>query len=70
MFDSVKEIVEAANNTGKPISELIIEEEIKTSGLSREEIWKKMRFNLQTMQNAVKRGESVSYTHLTLPTKA
>lgn len=41
MFDSVKEIVEAADNTGKPISELIIEEEIKTSGLSREEIWKK-----------------------------
>lgn len=30
MFDSVKEIVDTANKTGKAISELIIEDEIKT----------------------------------------
>lgn len=69
MFDSVKEIVDTANKTGKAISELIIEDEIKTSGLSRAEIWKKMQFNLQTMQKAVKRGESgkgvISSTGLT-----
>lgn len=58
MFDSIKEIVDTANKTKTPISELIIQDEIKNSGMSRKQVWEKMRYNLHTMQNAVKKGES------------
>ena len=70
MYNHIKEIVAAAEKTHKPISELIIEQECQLSGLPREKVWQRMKYNLQTMRAAVKRGESVSYTHLTLPTKA
>ena len=69
MYNSIKEIVTAANETGKTIAELTIEQEWQLSGKSRDEIWQRMTVNLQTMQAAVQRGESgrgvFSQTHLT-----
>lgn len=69
MYNSIKEIVTAANEAGKTIAELTIEQEWQLSGKSRDEIWQRMTVNLQTMQAAVQRGESgrgvFSQTHLT-----
>lgn len=56
MYDSIKEIVDDSMNSGKPISELIIEQECKLSGAPRHEIWEKMKRNLITMREAVKKG--------------
>lgn len=58
MYNHIKEIVAAAEKTHKPISELIIEQECQLSGLPREKVWQRMKYNLQTMRAAVKRGES------------
>lgn len=58
MYNHIKEIVTAAEKTHKPISELIIEQECQLSGLPREKVWQRMKYNLQTMRAAVKRGES------------
>ncbi|MCH4004257.1 L-serine ammonia-lyase, iron-sulfur-dependent, subunit alpha [Lactobacillus crispatus] len=57
MFNHVSEIVEASKKENKPISQLIIEQETKNSGLSEQEVWNKMKYNLSTMQAAVKRGQ-------------
>lgn len=56
MYDSIKEIVKDSMDSGKPISELIIEQECNLSGLPRHEVWDKMKRNLQTMRAAVKKG--------------
>ena len=56
MYSHIKEIVADSEKTGKPISELIIEQECQMSGLPREKIWNKMKYNLQTMRDAVKKG--------------
>lgn len=56
MYNHVKELITDAEKTGKSISELIIEQEIELSGMSREKIWNKMKYNLETMREAVKRG--------------
>lgn len=58
MYDSIREIVAAANETGQPISELIIKQEQQLSGKSRGEIWHRMTENLRTMKVTVERGES------------
>ena len=57
MYDSIKEIVEDSEKQNKPISELIIEQECKPSGLSRDEVWAKMKKNLETMRAAVEKGQ-------------
>ncbi|MDO4903123.1 MAG: L-serine ammonia-lyase, iron-sulfur-dependent, subunit alpha [Limosilactobacillus sp.] len=57
MYDSIQEIVEDAKAKDKPISELIIEQECRTSGNSREAIWRKMAKNLEVMRAAVERGQ-------------
>ncbi|MBD5807539.1 L-serine ammonia-lyase, iron-sulfur-dependent, subunit alpha [Limosilactobacillus walteri] len=56
MYDSIKEIVDDSMKSGKPISELIIEQECKSSGNPRQEVWDKMKRNLETMRAAVKKG--------------
>jgi L-serine dehydratase len=56
MYMSIKEIVDAANKRQKPIYELAIEQEIKQTKASYEEIWSKMEKNLVTMENSVKRS--------------
>lgn len=58
MFDSIKELVTTANQTKKPLSELIIETEVADSGVPRELVWDKMRRNLNTMRQAVTKGQS------------
>ena len=50
MYNHIKEIVAAAEKTHKPISELIIEQECQLSGLPREKVWQRMKYNLQTMR--------------------
>ena len=58
MFDSIKELVETTTKSGKPLSEIIIESEVKSSGVPRDEVWDKMKRNLNTMRQAVTQGES------------
>ncbi|HEY4624120.1 MAG TPA: L-serine ammonia-lyase, iron-sulfur-dependent, subunit alpha, partial [Solibacillus sp.] len=56
LFRSVRELVELAENEGKLISELMIEQEMLISGRSREEIFAQMDRNLTVMEEAVERG--------------
>ena len=55
-MESVKELVEKSMLQNIPISELMIQEECATSSASRQEVWDKMKNNLETMRAAVKRG--------------
>lgn len=57
MYNHIKEIVADSEKLHLPISELIIRQEINLSGLPREEIWDKMKYNLTTMQKAVEKGQ-------------
>ena len=59
MYNHIKEIVADAEKTEKPISELIIEQECKLSGLSREKVWNKMKYNLETMRDYVSKVSTV-----------
>lgn len=56
LFRNVRELVELAEQQGKPISELMIEQEMVMSGRSREEIMAQMDRNLTVMEEAVERG--------------
>ncbi|MBB1080272.1 L-serine ammonia-lyase, iron-sulfur-dependent, subunit alpha [Limosilactobacillus sp. STM2_1] len=58
MYESVRELVSAAENRKKPLSELIIAMECHDSGVSRDKVWQRMQVNLQTMRQAIKHGES------------
>lgn len=58
MFDSIKQIVTTAEEKKQPISQLIIDAEVADSGVEREAVWDKMKHNLDTMRQAVKKGES------------
>ena len=65
MFSTIKELVALATEQKKPISEIMIEQEMEMTQQSREYIWEKMEKTLQTMKNAVERsveGEGVSPT--------
>lgn len=57
MYNHIKEIVADSEKLYLPISELIIRQEMKLSGLPREEIWEKMKYNLSTMRAAVDKGQ-------------
>ena len=62
MFSTIKELVALATEQKKPISQIMIEQEMEMTQQSREYIWEKMEKNLQTMKNAVDRsveGEGV-----------
>lgn len=56
LFRNVRELVTLAEQQGKPISELMIEQEMVMSGRSREEIMAQMDRNLTVMEEAVERG--------------
>ncbi|MHA3065309.1 L-serine ammonia-lyase, iron-sulfur-dependent, subunit alpha [Lacticaseibacillus saniviri] len=56
MYMSIESLVEASKKECKPISELIIEQEIEKSHSTREEVWQGMEKNLEVMRAAVKRG--------------
>lgn len=58
MYNSIKEIVDAATESGKTIAELMIEMEMESSDMPREEIIEKMRKNLHVMRDAVNQGST------------
>lgn len=56
LFKSVKELVALAESENKPISEIMIEQEMMVSKRSREEIIAQMDNNLTVMEEAVEKG--------------
>lgn len=56
LFHNVRELVELADKENKLISEIMIEQEMKISGRSRQEIFEQMDKNLTVMEQAVERG--------------
>lgn len=56
LFKSVKELVALAEAERKPISEIMIEQEMMVSKRSREEIIAQMDNNLKVMEEAVEKG--------------
>ncbi|MDK8638688.1 L-serine ammonia-lyase, iron-sulfur-dependent, subunit alpha [Niallia taxi] len=67
MFRNVAELVEMANSQNKPISEIMIEQEVEVTGKTREQIIAQMETNLTVMEQAVERGLNgvVSHSGLT-----
>ncbi|MGE7693457.1 L-serine ammonia-lyase, iron-sulfur-dependent, subunit alpha [Lysinibacillus sp. NPDC094177] len=56
LFHNVRELVERAEQEGKLISEIMIEQEMLITGRTREEIIQQMDVNLTVMEEAVERG--------------
>ncbi|QTD42359.1 L-serine ammonia-lyase, iron-sulfur-dependent, subunit alpha [Sporosarcina sp. Te-1] len=56
LFSSVKELVSLAESQNKPISEIMIEQEVLITRRSREEIIAQMDRNLTVMEQAVEQG--------------
>lgn len=56
LFRNVAELVELAENKGVKIAEIMIQQEIEVTGLTRDEIIAKMYRNLTVMEQAVERG--------------
>lgn len=56
LFGSVKELVALAESQQKPISEIMIEQEMLVTKRSREDIIAQMDNNLTVMENAIDRG--------------
>lgn len=52
MFNTAEELMKICKDTGKKISEVVIEKEIKTSGISYEELMAKMKEILKTMEKS------------------
>ena len=63
MYNSVAEIVETAIKQDKPIWELMLEQEIAYSRVSRAEVWAKMQRQLEVMLAAAKRGTTGDGVH-------
>ena len=56
MYVSIEELVSDATIKNLPISELVIQAECKDMNVSRNDVWRKMKHNLDTMRLAVSRG--------------
>ncbi|RYM07215.1 L-serine ammonia-lyase, iron-sulfur-dependent, subunit alpha [Sporolactobacillus sp. THM7-7] len=56
MFQTVKELVQLAEDRNWLVSEAMIQTEMETTGKSREEIFSRMSGNLDVMERAVARG--------------
>lgn len=56
MYVSIEELVSDAMSKNLPISELVIQAECKDMNVSRNDVWRKMKHNLDTMRLAVSRG--------------
>lgn len=56
MFRNVAELVELAETQNKKISDIMIEQEVKVTNRSREEVLAQMERNLVVMEEAVERG--------------
>ena len=53
MFTSLEDIVEKSKREKKPVSELMIEQEIELNGVSRSAVEKLMKRNITVMMQAV-----------------
>lgn len=56
MYASIEELVSDATSKNLPISELVIQAECNNMNVSRNDVWRKMKHNLDTMRLAVSRG--------------
>ncbi|MDG4655897.1 L-serine ammonia-lyase, iron-sulfur-dependent, subunit alpha [Ectobacillus antri] len=56
MFRNVAELVQLAEDAGIKIAEVMIQQEMRVTGSSREEVLEKMDRNLTVMEQAVERG--------------
>ena len=56
MYASIEELVSDATIKNLPISELVIQAECNDMNVSRNDVWRKMEHNLDTMRLAVSRG--------------
>lgn len=56
MYASIEELVSNATIKNLPISELVIQAECNDMNVSRNDVWRKMKHNLDTMRLAVSRG--------------
>ena len=56
MFRNVSELVSLAESRGQKISDLMIDQEVETTGISREVVLAKMEESLKVMERAVDRG--------------
>ncbi|MTD41851.1 L-serine ammonia-lyase, iron-sulfur-dependent, subunit alpha [Erwinia sp. CPCC 100877] len=56
MFESIEELVQRAEEKQCTIAEIMINQEVATSGRSREAIMEQMQLNLETMEQAVAKG--------------
>ncbi|QLL72733.1 L-serine ammonia-lyase, iron-sulfur-dependent, subunit alpha (plasmid) [Ligilactobacillus salivarius] len=56
MYASIEELVSDATIKNLPISELVIQAECNDMNVSRNNVWRKMKHNLDTMRLAVSRG--------------
>jgi len=58
MYLSIAEFVKEAEESGKSLSDLMIEQEMKQTQRSFDEVWEQMELNLQTMEQAVEKSTS------------
>jgi len=56
LFRNVAELVSLAERENKKISEIMIEQEVRVTGRTREEVIAKMEQNLDVMEKAIERG--------------
>ena len=56
MYASIEELISDATIKNLPISELVIQAECNDMNVSRNNVWRKMKHNLDTMRLAVSRG--------------
>ncbi|EMR07555.1 L-serine dehydratase, alpha chain [Bhargavaea cecembensis DSE10] len=56
LFSTVKELVGLAEESGRPISEIMIEQEMLITKRSREDVIAQMERNLEVMEEAVEKG--------------
>lgn len=55
-FKSIEQLVQLAEQGNIPLSEVMIQEEMEASELSREQVFRKMQDHLDTMEQAAERG--------------
>lgn len=55
-FNSINQLISRSETEQKSIADIMIAQEMETSGLSYDDIYKQMEYNLDTMENAVKEG--------------
>ncbi|REH99623.1 L-serine ammonia-lyase, iron-sulfur-dependent, subunit alpha, partial [Staphylococcus felis] len=56
MFKSVKELIAKCESEDKAIHEVMLEQEMAVTGLSKEKVYEYMNRNFETMENAVHDG--------------